>query len=246
MSLKGKLALVLGATGVIGSGAAYQFLKEGATVVVVSRTQDKVQELVNELSKDHGKERIHGVVGSYESKKSVEELYAKAKTALKGASPDHVVSSIGFAAVTPTGIIDADVGVLKEAFDESLYSAILAAQVILADIRDKEGATYTIVSGGLAHKAFWPGAWPATIKNAAVNALVLSLAADTADKKVRVNCNCLHFSVGKPGNATNQIGMPLVQTSNEFGKTFLGFIAKQDLKGEIVCMGSKEEAEKFY
>jgi NAD(P)-dependent dehydrogenase (short-subunit alcohol dehydrogenase family) len=162
MSLKGKNALVLGATGVIGSGAAFQLLNEGATVVVVSRTESKLQELIQELGAD--KDRLVGIVAGYGTKKEVEQMYAKVKVALKGASPDHVVSSIGFAAVTPTGIIDADLTALQDSFSESLFPNILTAQVILADIRDKEGATFTLVSGGLAHKCYFPGTWAATIK----------------------------------------------------------------------------------
>ena len=243
MSLKGKNILVLGGSGVVGSGAIYHFLHEGANVVVVSRTDAKLQELLKGFPTK--KDNLHGVVGSYETKATVQELYGKVKAALKGASPDHVVSSLGFAALTPTGIADSDLKILTDSFAESLVPSILASQVIIPDIREKEGSTYTIVSGGFAHGCYFPGAWPATIKNAAINAFIMSLASDTEKSKVRTNGCCLHYSVAPPGADKNQMGMPPSQDSHAFGKVFLGFASKADLKGKIVCFAVKEDAEKF-
>ncbi len=47
---KGKVAVVLGATGVVGSGAVHEFLRQGATVVAVSRTAAKLDELQKQAS----------------------------------------------------------------------------------------------------------------------------------------------------------------------------------------------------
>jgi hypothetical protein len=48
--------------------------------------------------------------------------------------------------------------------------------------------------------------------------------------------------VAKSSDKNNQLGIPAVQNSREFGRTFLGFIAKKDLKGQIVCTDTREDA----
>ena len=244
MSLKGKNALVLGASGTLASGAVAQFLQEGATVVVVSRTDAKLKDIFGTFADK--KENLRGVVGTYETKAQVEKLYAKVKEALNGASPDHVVSSLGFATLTPNGIISSDLKTLTDSFTESLFPTILAAQVILADIRDKEGTTYTVTTGVFAYDCYFPGMWPATIKNSALNAVIKSLAKDTEANKVRVNGNCPHYSIAYPGAKMNNFNLPVEQDSHEFGKTYLGFILDTNLKGKLVDFPKKEDAEKFY
>jgi len=244
MSLRGKNALVLGASGTLASGAVSQFLQEGATVVVVSRSDAKLKEIFGMFA--NKKENLRGVVGTYETKAQVEELYAKVKEALNGSSPDHVVSSLGFATLTPNGIISSDLKTLTDSFAESLFPTILAAQVILSDIRDKEGTTYTVTTGGFAHDCYWPGMWPATIKNSALSAVIKSLAKDTEANKVRVNGNCPHYSIAYPGAKINNFNLPVEQDSHEFGKTFLGFVLDPNLKGKLVDFDKKEDAEKFY
>jgi len=242
MSLKGKTALVLGATGTIGYGAAYDLLKEGARVAVVARTQQKLDKLLDEFKEFTN--NVVGVTGSFESKKSVESFYTEVKHALNG-PPDHVVSSLGFVDMTEAGILSSDVSVVKHSIDEYLYPSIVAAQVIVSDIKDNEGATYTVMNGGFCHACVFPGCWAATIKNAAINSMFMCLVTDTAKNNVRVNCSCLHFSVNKPGEKTNKLNMPAEMDSVEYGRVFLAIINKKDLKGQSVCERNKEEFLNF-
>lgn len=242
MALQGEKALVLGASGVIGYGAAYNLLKDGATVAVVSRTEDKLKELLSDLAEF--KDRVVGVIGSYDSKDSVEATYSSVKKGLNG-SPDHVVSSIGFVEVTPTGVISADPIALAKSFEASLFPTILVAQVVLGDIRNKEGATFTLETGGFRHGVYFPGLWAATIKNTALHALFQGLAADTADNKVRVNEACLHSSIARPGKSSNHMGIPNVLNSLEYGVIFPSIVRNKDLKGEIICTDTASDVENF-
>lgn len=242
MSFNGEKALVLGATGVIGYGAAYHFLKEGATVAVVSRTEDKLKELLHDLAEFN--DRVVGVVGSFESRKSVEAFYASVKKGLNG-SPDHVVSSIGFVEVTPTGVLTADPSVLQKSFETSLFPTIYVAQVILEDIRNKEGATFTLETGGFRHAVFMPGLWAATIKNTALHALFEGFVADTSDSKVRVNEACLHSSIAKPGGSGNQMGIPNVMNSLEYGAVFPSIAHNKNIKGKVICTDTKADVDDF-
>lgn len=52
--LEGKLAIITGATGGIGEATAKLFLKEGASVMLVGRSADKLRETRERLSVDTG------------------------------------------------------------------------------------------------------------------------------------------------------------------------------------------------
>jgi hypothetical protein len=157
---------------------------------------------------------------------------------------DHVVSTIGYSTLTPGGISTGDINVLRSCFEDSLYPTILCAQVFLQDIRDKENATYTIVSGGFAHKCHYPRAWVGTVKSAALNGVIESLCCDMADAKVRVNGNCLHYGVDRMGDEKGH-GSEAEVANIDFAKTFLKIIERKDLKGKIICHDTRGDTDRF-
>jgi NAD(P)-dependent dehydrogenase (short-subunit alcohol dehydrogenase family) len=242
-SLRGQSVLILGSNSVVGIGAAQQFLDEGARVVLVTRTEETLRELVNKF--EPFKTQMIGIVGSFDTRSQVEEIRAVMKAALNGESVNHVVSAIGMLTLTHSGISASDLTALKTALDESLYPTILCAQVFLQDLKDKEGSTYTIVSGGFAHKCYYPNAWVGTVKNAAMNGVVESLACDMASSKVRVNGNCLHYGIGMPGHDEKNQPLDVEAANVDFGRTFVKIIEKKDLRGSLVCQDSKLDTERF-
>lgn len=227
----------------VGSGACQVFLEAGARVVVVARTEDKLKELVSRF--DTHRTQLVGVVGGFDTRAQIEEIRSVVRAALSGHSVDHVISTIGFGSLTPDGISTGDLNVLRSCFDDSLYPTILCAQVFLQDIRDKEGATYTIVSGGFAHKCYYPRAWVGTVKNAAMNGVIESLCCDTANAKVRVNGNCLHYGIGRPGEDKNELGAEAETANIDFARTFLKIIERKDLRGQIVCQDTRGDTDRF-
>ena len=50
MRLKGKSVVITGATGAIGSATAKRFLSEGANIVLVGRSEDKLRSLSESLN----------------------------------------------------------------------------------------------------------------------------------------------------------------------------------------------------
>jgi NAD(P)-dependent dehydrogenase (short-subunit alcohol dehydrogenase family) len=233
----------LGATGVVGSGACQVLLEAGARVVVVARTEDKLKDLLSRF--DMHRTNLVGVVGNLDTRAQIEEIRSVVRAALQGNPVDHVISTIGFVSLTPDGISTGDVNVLRSCFEDSLFPTILCAQVFLQDIRDKEGATYTIVSGGFAHKCYYPRAWVGTIKNAAMNGVVESLCSDLANAKVRINGNCLHYGIGRPGEDRNNLGAEAESSNTDFARTFLKIIERKDLRGAIICQDSRADTERF-
>jgi NAD(P)-dependent dehydrogenase (short-subunit alcohol dehydrogenase family) len=86
--------------------------------------------------------------------------------------------------------------------------------------------------------------WLGTVKNAALNALTLALAAETANDKVRLNTVCIHFGVAPPGGDKNQFGMSTEGDTLRLAPAFLG-IARGTQKGQLLCVSSFADAEKL-
>jgi len=243
MSFANKSVVVLGATGVVGSGVVRKYLDAGATVVAVSRSAANLERLKQTINVT-GSEPFLPVVGDFVSEASAQAVFAAVTAALGGRPISHVVSVLGFAAfgAPPTATsLDA----VKAAFDDGVYNNFLAAQSFLPSLKSTEGASYTIVSGGLAHMPPpLPGLWLATVKNAALNALSNSLASETAKDAVRLNTICIHFGVAPIGGDRNQYGMAAESDTLRLAPAFLG-VAAGSQKGQIICLDSWATADRI-
>lgn len=243
MIFAGKNVVILGATGVVGSGVVRKFLDAGAAVVGVSRSADKLMRL-REAVKIGVEEPFQGIVGDFRDEVSAAEVRRAVGAALGDRAIDHVVSAQGFVnfAAPPT---QAPIEALKGALDDGLYNNLLAAKAFLPGLKGREGSSFTLVSGGLSHiPPPNPSLWLGTVKNAAINALTLALAAETAADKVRVNTICIHFGVAPVGGSKNQFGMPSDGDTLRLAPAFLG-VARGSQKGQLVCLSSWADADRL-
>lgn len=243
MSLNGKIVVVAGATGVVGSGAVRAFLDAGATVVATSRKAASLDSLANTLNILPSEPFIK-VQGDFSSESAASDAAVAIADALAGKPIDHIVANIGFikTADAPTAT---DLATFRSAIEDGLYSNFLGAKALLPLVRDRPGASYTLVSGGLAHfPPPMPGLWMATVKNASVNALTLGLASETAKSPVRVNCVCIHFGVAPVGGKKNQLGMPAEKDTLALGPAFVG-VATGNKRAEIVCLNTWGDVAKL-
>src|SRR5690554_3611572 len=62
VDMRGKVALVTGATSGIGRVTAQELAQVGAAVVVVSRNPEKVQRVVDEIRQASGNSKVDGIV----------------------------------------------------------------------------------------------------------------------------------------------------------------------------------------
>jgi len=240
MSFERKTVVVVGATGVVGSGVVRKYLDAGATVVGVSRQQDHLAKL-KETIKIRPGEPFREAIAEFKDEASA----AAAGAAIKeraGAPIDHVVSVQGFVAFAkaPT---ETPVSDLRHALDDGLFNNLLAAKALLPELKGREGSTFTLVSGGLAHiPPPDPSLWLGTLKNASLNALTYALAAETANDKVRVNTICIHFGVAPVGGHKNQFGMDAEGDTLRLAPAFLG-LARGAQKGQLLCLNTWADAE---
>lgn len=243
MSFADKNVVVIGAAGVVGSGVVRKYLDAGATVVGVSRKADNLAKLKQTVQIRDG-EPFVGVVGDFGNDDAARQAGEAVLGALSGKAVDHVVSVQGFVnfAKPPT---ETPASVLSSALEDGLFNNFRAAQAFLPGLKGRDGSSFTLVSGGLAHipppnLAVWLG----TVKNAALNALNHALAAETAGDKVRVNTICIHFGVAPVGGDKNQFGMGTEGDTLRLAPAFLG-VAGGTQKGQLICLGSWADADKL-
>lgn len=241
-SFQGQVVVVLGATGVVGAGVARSFLDAGATVLAVSRDAGKLEALKSSLGVKAG-DAFEGVVGAFDTDASAAAARDAIVAACHGHPIDHVVSSISFVTLAkpPT---ESPLSSVKKALDDGLFNSFLAAKVLLPLVKNRAGASYTLVSGGLAHQPPPSAAlWLGTLKNASVIALGHGLAAETAESVARVNTLCVHMGVAPIGGQKNQLGVPAEKDSLALGPAFLN-VAAGKAKGQLICLSSWDDVSK--
>jgi len=232
---KGQYVLVLGGTGVVGTGIVRQFATEGASVIVPYRTQDKLTALRKAVGEDCW-EHIISIKGDLNDEQSATTLKDNVLRAIhpgKHGKLNHVVASIGGLtefSKKPTETLVEEV--TKLCWDEGFIPHFLAATNFLPLLKDVEGSSYTVVNGLL--REVVPGKlsyWPSCVKDAALHGLFLALAKEFEEKKVRVNELVIRVYV-IPEEQTGGTGTPRKYSSARVARIFTNIAAGSE-KGEV-------------
>ncbi|MBI4821475.1 MAG: SDR family oxidoreductase [Deltaproteobacteria bacterium] len=235
MSFEDKVVVVLGATGIIGSGVVRSYLDTKATVVGVSRSGKRLDTLREQMS-IRDDEPFLSVVGDFNDAFAANASHNRVTELLGGRPIDHVVSVIGSVSIgrAPTSTT---LESFRGAMEDGVFNSFSAAKVFLPRMLRRPGSSYTLTSGGLAHGMAEPSLWLGSMKNAAVNALTMALAVETRSYDVRVNTLCIHFSVARAGERTNNLGVPAVADTFALAPAYLG-MARGTTKGRVICLAS--------
>jgi len=242
MSLKGKICVVLGATGQVGSGASLSFLQEGATVVIVGRDQAKLEEFGKKVTTLANAPSDHVVCVSGFFDKEAHALAAVEKIikALNGKKIDHVVNSMSCSPMSTAGPLGSDPTALQKCVSDFVLPDMWAARQFMPMLKDREGSSYTQLNGGLAHVCPMPQIWMGTARNSLINGLTLGFASETKDWAVRFNTFCIHFGVGEFGAKKSKHGIDAVDT-RKVGP-FFPLLANSVVKGSVICSSSADAA----
>ena len=98
-SLSGRVALVTGGAGGIGSATAERYLSEGACVMLADINEDALKATSDNLSKRHGKDVVRTVSMNVTSENAVAAAFAE--TAVEYGGIDILVSNAGIASSAP-------------------------------------------------------------------------------------------------------------------------------------------------
>jgi 3-oxoacyl-[acyl-carrier protein] reductase len=178
--LKGKVAVVTGASKGIGAGIAKEFAAEGAAVVVnYSSAKEDADRVVDEITKRGGK--AVAVQGNVAKKADVERLFAAAKKEF--GKIDILVNNAGVYEFLPLEQISEQH--FHKQFDVNVLGLLLATQEAVKHFGSAGGNVVNVSS--LASSLTPPTASVYAATKGAVDAITRTLAKELGPKKIRVN-----------------------------------------------------------
>jgi NAD(P)-dependent dehydrogenase (short-subunit alcohol dehydrogenase family) len=174
-TLKGKVAVITGATSGIGLAIAQRYAAEGATLFVTGRRQEAIDAALLEIGGD-----VTGVRADASSSGDVAALYAVVKE--KAGRIDVLVANAGGGSFAPLGAITEEQ--YHETFDTNVKGTLLTVQGALPLLVD--GASVVLMSsttsilGGGSFSIY-------AASKAAIRNFARSWAIDLKDRGIRVN-----------------------------------------------------------
>ena len=180
LNLKDKIILVAAGSRGLGFGIAEACIKEGATVCIASRAQEKVNAAVEALSQHDGK--VQGAVLNAKDGDSIRQ-WVEPLIAQHGRIDGLVVNAGG----PPAGTFDLiDESDWQNAFELTLMSAVRMIHAVLPTMRaQKSGSILTITSSSI--KEPIDTILLSNVMRAGVTSLVKSLSRDLIQDGIRVN-----------------------------------------------------------
>lgn len=187
MRLSGKVALIVGAGGGMGSSVPYLFAREGANVVLGARTQEPLEALAARIRPHlpHGSGEIGWATG--------DALTAAGCAALVSGATDHfgkldvLYCNVGDAAFRNRSIEEIDEEAWRYLIDINLTSGFNLVRAAVPALRATGGTVIIVAAAAVVRREASPGYAAA---KAGLLALTTSLAKRLRPDGVRVNCIC--------------------------------------------------------
>ena len=174
--LKGKTAVITGATSGMALATAKLFVEEGAYVFITGRRQEQLDAAVKAIGKN-----VSGVQGDSGNLADLDRLFATVKTE-KG-TLDILFASAGVGDFNiPIGLVTEQT--FDKTFDVNVRGTLFTVQKALPLLRDG-GAI--ILNGSIASMKGFAGMGVYNASKAAVRSLARTWTNDLKDRKIRVN-----------------------------------------------------------
>lgn len=178
--LSNRVALVTGAGTGIGRAIALTFAKEGATVVLNGRREEKLREVEKEIG--NGKAIV--IPADVTSESDVKGLFDKLKQKTDGKLDILVNNAGGVNSMAPVG--EVTLQQWQDMFDLNLTSQLLTTKQFLPMLRESGNGKIISVTSGVVH--FFVEAMGAySASKAAVEALMKSVAGEEKSNNIQVN-----------------------------------------------------------
>lgn len=177
--ISGQTVLVAGGSGEVGEPIVDALLESGHTVVVPTRSGDKVDDI---RSRAGGHERLRVVVGDGGDPDGAIEL--RDRLAAGCLEPEHVIASVGGWRQGPP-VIDVDPADWHAVLGMGLTAHFALARAFLPRLLDRGEGAYVMLNGGAGLDPV-PGAGPVSVSAAAQIMLTRALAAEAKESGVRI------------------------------------------------------------
>lgn len=183
VDLTGRICLIAGGAGTVGEGIVRAFLRAGATVIVPSRSEERLATLASRLEPDllGNLVSLVGNIGDSEDASRLRDVALD-----RFGRVDAVVASLGgsFEAKQPVTALSLDTW--DEYHRNNLRSHFVAARTLLPVLAERPGSSYTLL-GGLSALLPVPGYSPVAINSAAQLMMAEILMLEMKKAQVRIN-----------------------------------------------------------
>ena len=177
--MRGKVALITGASSGIGHAAAIKFASEGARVALVARRPDKLAEVAQEIASHGGESRV--IAADVTREEEIERVVSETVAAFGGI--DVLVNAagiIGNGTIENTRLADWD-----DMFNVNVRSPFYLIQRAMPHLIERKGNVVN-VSSVTGIRAF-PNVLAYCSSKAALDQLTHCVALEVASKGVRIN-----------------------------------------------------------
>lgn len=232
--LAGKVALVAGGTGTVGEAIVRVFLREGATVVVPSRSQvaiDRLREFLVGEDTSGLQTSLANVGDEANAARFRDELL------VRHGHVDCVVASLGGTWEEKLRLVDVPAETWHRYQDSNLTPHYVLARTFVPVLADRAGTSYTLL-GGLSAVLTIPLYSVVAINSAAQLMMAKTLMEEMKDTKVRINqlmCGVVHT------RARAAYARPEWITADEVGR-FCAYLASAEasmISGAVLQLGNR-------
>jgi NAD(P)-dependent dehydrogenase (short-subunit alcohol dehydrogenase family) len=185
LGLRGKVAVVTGASRGIGKAVAAALLDEGCKVAICSRGAAQLNAAVDELSR---KGEVIGVATDVTDEKAVKDFIATAQKTF--GRIDILVNNAG---THLRGTVESTtLDILERQLRDKVFGFFAMIQAVLPIMKaQRDGRIVNIVGQAARHPH--PDRFPSGVTNAAVMAMTKSVADAVARDNIRVNAVCPQY-----------------------------------------------------
>lgn len=178
--LSNRIALVTGAGTGVGRAIALTFAKEGATIVLNGRREEKLREVAKEI----GEDKAIVIPADLTSESEVKELYEKLKQATNGKLDILVSNAGGVSAVAP--VTEMTLEQWQGMFDLNATTQFLTAKQFLPMLRESDNGKLISVTSGMVN-LFYNSMGAYSASKAAAEKLMKTVAVEEEKNNVQVN-----------------------------------------------------------
>jgi len=226
-NLEGRVILVTGATGALAGTAARYLVREGAEVIFLSRSRERIDAAVSEAQEGGG--RAFGLPCSVTDREGLEgvcdtvlERYGRIDALINGAGGNQVGATIG----PDQSVFDLNLEDYDQVLDLNLKGTLIPSLVIGKVMAEQKQGVIINFSSASSLQALTRVLGYSNAK-AAVDNLTRWMAVDFARKygdAIRVNAVCPGFFIGKQNRALllNEDGTPTERGQQIINKTPMG------------------------